>query len=194
MLRHLTATPLEAALEKENISIPGRGPPSRSLIERIQHQHIYKEPDGEFVEELVRAIQPEKPRLGKQDERKRKGFCEFAVKEIEAKGAIFIASDECYHEVQGGIRKKRRRITRRKGFQSEALAAPQPPIQFTQMHWGCLLSEPLIGPQHLWESLTLNERKITKALLVEEGLHKTKEAEENREQTKFPGTKQWHQL
>ena len=194
MLKHPADSPLEAVIGKENICIPGKRKPSRSLIERVQHQHIHKEPNGELVGELVRAAQPEKPRLGKQDERKRKEFCDFAIEKIETKGAIFIASDECYHEIRGGTRNKRRRITRVKGSRSEAIAAPQPPIRFTQMHWACLSSEPLIGPQHLWESLTPDERKVKEASLIKESLEKSVQAEKNREQAKIPGTEQWHQL
>ena len=157
-------------MDQENLDILGTSQLSRSLIERIQHEHIHKEKDNRFVRELVRVVQLEKPRLGRQNQYKRKLFCDFALYEIKENKAVFIANDKCYYEIQNGIRKKSRRITREKGTQLEAILAPQTPTQFIQMYWAYLSSEPIIGPQHLWESLTPEERKLNKVALINENL------------------------
>ncbi len=48
-----------------------------------------------------------KPRSNHFEEYKRVNLCVQILNELD-KGCIFIASDECYHEIRGGDRKRRR--------------------------------------------------------------------------------------
>ncbi|KAI4284192.1 MAG: hypothetical protein L6R38_001608 [Xanthoria sp. 2 TBL-2021] len=123
ILKYNKEKPQQAVkMEKENIDIPtkpSQKPLSRPMIERIQYKHIHKLPDGMFIEEIVRGAIPTKPRLNKVHIAERLAWCRWAIKEIEEKGAIFIYSDEAYHQVNGGRSRKRRRMSRPKGSTPE---------------------------------------------------------------------------
>lgn len=88
MLIHNDLQPHVAVLDQENIDIPGKKPPHRLLIQRIQHKHE-SEFDGQIVGDLVRVVQPSKPQLNHTHQKKREKLYE---------GAIFIYSDESWHE------------------------------------------------------------------------------------------------
>ena len=76
MLKHNTLKPVET-VDKENLFPKvGQKRPARSTLERIQHDHIHKAPDGSFVKELVRATVPLKPHMKPGDEPERKKWCD----------------------------------------------------------------------------------------------------------------------
>lgn len=67
--------PTIAALDQENIEVPGEKQPSRSLMEHIQHEH-HSQFEGREIGDLVRAVQPTNPRLSRIDEKDRKRLCD----------------------------------------------------------------------------------------------------------------------
>ena len=86
MLKHSYTSPVKAVLDKENIQIPGarkgqkRKPSdiqrsSRVLLERVQHEHIHVNPEGEIVHKIIRKRKADKQWLNKSQEHKRKLFC-----------------------------------------------------------------------------------------------------------------------
>lgn len=75
MLIHNDLQPHVAVLDRENIDIPGKKHPHRSLIKRIQHQQE-SEFDGQVMGNLVQVVQPNKPQLNHTNEQKREEFCE----------------------------------------------------------------------------------------------------------------------
>ncbi|MCJ1345879.1 hypothetical protein MMC31_004088 [Peltigera leucophlebia] len=109
---HNGLKPEVALLDQENIEVPGKERPHRSLIQRIEHEHE-SEFQGKKIGDLVRVVQPTKPLLNHIDEKKRKEFCDWAIKKLD-EGAIFVSSDESYHEIGGPFRQKPR-ITVPKG-------------------------------------------------------------------------------
>ena len=194
MLKHNTEKPVDA-VEKENLFTKvGQKRPARSTLERIQHDHIHKAPDGSFVEELIRATVPLKPHLAPGDEPKRKNWCDWAVEEID-KGAIFICSDESIHEIKGGS-VKRQKMTRPKGVPSEEYAVADPTVKFTQMHWGCHSTEPvpMIGPQYLWEPLTPEQKPDKDVECAARNLLARESVEEKRRLGEISGTKEYEEL
>lgn len=88
MMVHNDLQPAVAVLDQENIDIPREKRPYRSLIQCIQHQHE-SEFEGRKIGDLVRVIQPTKPRLSGVDEKARKGFCDWAMVKLD-EGATFI--------------------------------------------------------------------------------------------------------
>lgn len=72
------------------------------------HEYIYKilGGDGSFMEEIVRGVALEKPRLNVSYRLTRFDWCIWALKML-AEGAIFICSDECFYEINGGGLRKR---------------------------------------------------------------------------------------
>lgn len=128
MLDHHDLQPHIAVLDQENIDIPGKKKPHRSLIQRIQHQHE-SQYNGETMTNLVRVLQPTKPQLNHTHEKKREEFCEWAIQKLK-EGAIFICSDESWHEIGGPVR-HRQRITKPVGVDSHQWAKPEPPVQFS---------------------------------------------------------------
>lgn len=83
--------PKEAVLDKENIDIPGgRKRPSRSMIERIQHEHVH-EAEGEEIGEIFRGVQPTKPILTEKGKAHRKKFCWWAIERLDQGDVLFSA-------------------------------------------------------------------------------------------------------
>ena len=199
-LKHSKDSP-QVAVEKENIEIPGgKNPPPRSLIENIQHKHIHKrkrpnteKDEVEFIHEITRVRQPKKPRLGEKDYPARKTFCEWAKQQL-AEGAKFIVSDESSHEIKGTQRKGPKNVSHVKGAPVEELAEPEEPVHFSHMHWGCASSEPMIGPQYSWNTLTQAEREQETANLQNLHQESVVEAKINQQLAEQEGTWQFEQL
>ena len=91
MLKHYTLKPVEAVKKENLFQKVGQKRPARSTLERVQHDHIHKDPNSSFIDEIVRVTVPEKPHLATGDKPKRKEWYNWAVKEIE-NGAIFICT------------------------------------------------------------------------------------------------------
>lgn len=99
---------------------------------RVALQYTHKADDGHIIKRIKRKIEPKKPRLNHYEEYKRDNLYIWILSELD-KGSIFIISDECYHEIQGGDR-KRRRVSIEEGRSAETVAMADAPVQFTQMH------------------------------------------------------------
>ena len=152
--------PREAVLDKENIDISGgEKRPTRSMIERIQHEHTHQA-GNEQIGEIVGGIQPTKPLLTDKGKADRKRFCDWAMERID-EGDIFIFSDEHYNEISGNPHKKPN-ISRPKGSDPYHLATTAPHIQFTIMQWATMTSKAVMGPQFLWEAETEEEKNTHK--------------------------------
>ena len=180
-----------SAVDQENIEIPaqsGQKRPSRSMIQRITHKHTHESALKERqVGEIVRAAQPTKPRLNKGDnERKRKTTSQWIVDELH-QGSIFICSDESFHEIGGGPRKKQR-ISREKGEPGEHYARPQGSVQFAIMQWGCHSTEAVLGPQHLWDQPTKEELQAMTASIQYTNDKAIRDTQLQRLSAQIPGT------
>ena len=121
MLKHSHLKPHITVLDQENIVVSGKKRPSRSLLERVQHEHHHVDSDGHKYDELVRGRMAKKPRLGKDNEQDRRDFCVWCLEKL-AEGAIFICSDEKFHEV--GAESRRKNCTRLKAVPAENYSAP----------------------------------------------------------------------
>ena len=156
------------------------------MCSAIALKHTHQADDGHIVKRIKRKIEPKKPRLNHFDEYKRTNLCDWIIKELD-KGSIFIANDECYHEIQGGDR-KRRRISVEKGKSAETVAVVDAPVQFTQIHWASCSTEPHIGPQYCWLARTPAERRELEAEIVLRNRELEEEMEEKRRLAEIPGT------
>lgn len=135
ILKHSNLPPTTAVLDQENIDIPAAGSkrkrPSRSIIERIQHEHEhYDSEQDKVISELVRGRSAKKPRTDTDSNDVRKEFCSWALGKLK-EGAIFIYSDKTYHEV--GVKSGPENITQLKGAPAEDYTVPQSSIEFTIM-------------------------------------------------------------
>jgi hypothetical protein len=181
ILRHPHMKQWEA-VEKENLlDVPGQRIPrkrpqkrlSRSLIERVAHDHIHLTDKNEFIEEIVRGRVAKKPRLNGPHEEARVRFCHWALKELED-GAIFICSDEVYHEI--GASSGAQKCSRPKGAFAENYSVPKEEIQFTIMEWHCMSNEVLMGPLYMWKAKTQkgkeekNESRIMRKLEMQQDI------------------------
>ena len=188
----------EEAVQQENIEISGANKKrkrdeskpqplvSQSLLTRVAFEHIHEADDGHIVKRIKRKVEPKKPRLNHHEEYKRDNLCVWILSELD-KGSIFIASDECYHEIQGGDR-KRRRVSVEEGKPAETVAAIDAPVQFTQMHWASCSTEPDIGPQYCWLARTVTERRELEAEIVLKNQELEKDVVEKRDLAEILGT------
>ena len=101
---------------------------ARSTIAKIAQEHR----DSEHNYRIKWAVQSLKPPLNDTDKRRRVEFCEWAIKELNNE-AIFIFSDETYHEI-GGRPRKKQKFSRPQGISSHQYAGSVPSVQFTIMH------------------------------------------------------------
>ena len=134
ILKHSNLQPYTAVMNQKNIEIPDQKRPSRSLIERVQHEHQHTSQHtsskGEEVGELVRGKIAKKPRINADEASNRKDFCKWALKELKEE-AIFVCTDETYHQV--GVKSASTNCTRPKGASAEYYSVPQDVIKFTIM-------------------------------------------------------------
>ncbi len=192
ILDNPTLKPKETVLEKENIDFPGgKKRPTRSMIERIQHEHTHQVGDEE-IGEIVRGIQPTKPMLTEKGKAHRKRFCGWAIGRIN-EGDIFIFSDEHYNEI-GRNPHKKPKISRPKGSDPYNLATMAPHIQFTIMQWGSMTSKAVMGPQFLWEAETEAEKNAHKEELGGENKQAKNFVEKQRANALIPGTAEYQNL
>lgn len=191
MMVHNNLQPTVAVLDQENIDIPGKKRPHRSLIQRLQHQHE-SEFEGRKIGDLVRVVQPTKPRLSGVDEKDRKEFCDWAMVKLD-EGAIFICSDESWHEIGGPVRQKPR-ITKPKAEDPHQWAKAQSKVQFSVMQWAAMSTEPVMGPEYVWEAENAKERDAVDEKLIEENASQLKSVEEQRERALRPGTEEYKHM
>lgn len=121
-----------------------------------------------------------------------RSFCDWAIKKLD-EGAIFICSDESWHEVGGPARHKLK-VTKPIGWDSHQWAKPKPPVQFSFMQWGAMTTEPFMGPQHIWEAETKKDRGTIDAQLIEENARVLKDIEGQRERAEIPGTIEYQHM
>ena len=145
MLKHSNLQPYTAVLDQENIEIPGQKRPSRSLIERVQHEHQHTSSKGEEIGELIRGRMAKKPCTNADETSNRKEFCKWAMKKLN-EGAIFVCTDETYHEV--GVTAENVNCTKLKGAAAENYSTPQAVVDFIVMQWGSFFIEVVMGPYH----------------------------------------------
>ena len=199
ILKHPRSSRREA-VDQENIDIPrpnkkrkrdeDKPTPlvSESLLARTCLQHTHED-NSRIIKRIKRRIEPKKPRLSGTDEYKRDNLCVWILDELK-EGSIFIASDECYHEIHGGDR-KRRRVSVEEGQPAETIAVTESPVQFTQMHWACCSTEPGtagIGPQYCWLARTVAERRELEAEIVIQNRELEEKMVEKRRLAEIPGT------
>lgn len=162
---------------------------ARSTLENIAHDHR----DEAHPRAIVRAAQQQKPFLTLDNMEWRYEYSFWALAELQ-KGAIFIFSDEDYHNF-GGVPHKKQRITRMEGEPSELYAEQTRTVQFSFMHWGaCCIDIEVPMPMHIWEAETPTEKNQDKAALVAENEMLQKEAQRKRSLAKQPGTEEYKKL
>ena len=76
MLKHFNLQPFIAILNQENVEIFDKKRFSRSLIERVQHEHEHFNENGKRVSEFVRDKIAKKFRIEVDDDKQRKSFCD----------------------------------------------------------------------------------------------------------------------
>jgi hypothetical protein len=143
-----------------------------------------------YIKEIVRGRVAKKPRINKSHAHQRKEFCEHTLKEL-ANGAIYICSDEKYHEV--GAKSGGENVTRPKRVDAERYSIPKARIQFTIMQFGSHTTEeePVMGPIHLWKARTDKERKEFNAERAVKNQKIKEEAKEQCKQALISGTRQF---
>ena len=196
MLKHSNLQPYTAVFDQENIEVPGQKRPSRSLIERVQHEHQHTSQHtsskGEEVGELVRVRMAKKPRTNADEASHRKDFCKWALKELE-EGAIFICTDETYHQVGDKIAPGTN-CTRPKGAAAEYYSVPQDSIEFTIMQWVSMSTEVHMGPLHNWKAKTEKEKTESDAARAVENQRIRENIAQLRKDAEVPGTEAWRKF
>ena len=192
ILRYPDMKPHEAVVDQENIPIPGMPGDkrlARSVIERVAHTHEHVQGDRK-IGEISRVVQPNKPLLTHVNENKRLTICLWIIERLEA-GDIFISSDESYHEVGGG---NKRKISIIKGDDPHEFATTQPSVQFSIMQWGAISSDGTIGPLHLWGTESKKEREECDLKLKEANSISRQKIDEKRRKALIPGTVEFETL
>ena len=203
-LKHPHISPTKAVFDKENISIPEARKrrkcmpltdtqrPPRALLERVQHQHTHVA-NGVVIGEIVRKREAKKPRLNKTHEQQRKEFNDWILAKLN-EGAIFVCSDEKYHEIGGASRPKN--VTVSKGTPAEVVPVPKAKAQFTIMQLGAFSTEEevVMGPIHLWKARTDKERREFDAERAVNNVKSKEEAEKHRERALQAGTEEFEYL
>lgn len=117
----------------------------------------------------------------------------WAIQKLD-EGAIFIFSDEDYHNF-GGVPHKKQRITQMEEEPRELHAEYHRNAQFSFMHWGaCCVDTEVPMPMHIWEAETPIERKRDEASLVAENKMLREEARRKQDCALQPGTEEYSQL
>ena len=205
MLKHARMSPEKAVNNKENISIPQgqktvkgiplsvNQPPFRMLLERVRKEHTHVDSNNRVIGKIVRKREAFKPRLNKMHEKKRKKFCEWVLEELD-KGAIFICSDEKYHEIGGAFRSKN--VTVFEEVPAEVAAVPKAKAQFTIMQFGSHSTEEevVMGPIHLWKVKTEKERQEFDVERAVKNQTRKKEVEYHRQQATQPRTSEYKEM
>lgn len=162
---------------------------SRSTLERIAHDHR----DTEHPRAIVRAAQSLKPLLTLDTMEWRWDYAGWALEKLD-KGAIFVFSDEDYHNF-GGAPHKKQRITRMEGEPSELYAEQRQTVQFSFMHWGaCCVDIEIPMPMHIWEAQTPNDKKADDAALMAENNLLREQAQNQQSRARQPGTEEYRVL
>ena len=105
--------------------------------------------------------------MNETDKRRCVEFSEWAIRELNNE-AIFIFSDETYHEIDECSKKKQ------KFFWSQSISSHQSAdsvssVQFTIMHWGaCSEDEWILWPFYCWIYENEQEKKKNNQTLIEE--------------------------
>lgn len=117
----------------------------------------------------------------------------WAIQKLD-EGAIFIFSDEDYHNF-GGVPHKKQRITQMEEEPRDLHAEYHRNAQFSFMHWGaCCVDTEVPMPMHIWEAETPIERKRDEASLVAENKMLREEARRKQDCALQPGTEEYSQL
>lgn len=109
--------------DQENVDVFTRSRlerPSRSLLKRVQHDHTYKDTNGNFVKEIVPKVYPDMPRLYADRKVKRNEVSDWPLGRLNA-GESLVCSDEGTYHVGGPERHKKRKVTVPKGVRVEYL-------------------------------------------------------------------------
>ena len=96
----------------------------------------------------------------------RYNYAGWALEKLD-QGAIFIFSDEDYHNF-GGAPHKKQKITWMEREPSELYADHEKTVQFFMHWWTCCINIEVPMPTHIWEAQTPDEKKADAALLVAE--------------------------
>lgn len=93
--------------------------------------------------------------------------------------------------LKNGPLRQKPRITKPKGEDPHQWAQAQPKVQFLVMQWAAMLTEPVMGPEYVWEAETAEERDAGDEKLLKENAARLKEVEEQRERALRPGTEEF---
>ena len=158
-------------------------------IKNIAREH--RDPEHNYS--ITWAVRPLKPPLTDEGRKERLEFCIWAIEELK-KGAIFIFSDETYHEI-GGPPRKKQKTSRPVGVTPEEYAISSPKVQFTVMHWGaCCEDERVHRPSYCWVYEDDAEKKENNAALRREQAEIKARDYERQQQALIEGTPEYHEL
>jgi hypothetical protein len=120
---------------------------ARSIAENVAHKHR----DPQCDRELIRAVQPIKPRITFDIMDLRVQYADW-VKQEYKDNAVFIFVDESYFHF-GGHPRKKPKITKLKGADPTLFARYDPPEQFQLMMWGAIgpYEEEILFLIWIWE-------------------------------------------
>lgn len=62
------------------------------------------------------------------------------------------------------------------------------------MQWAAMSTEPIVGPEFVWEAETMEERNAVDEKLIEENALRLKIVEEQREEALMPGTEEFKHM
>lgn len=62
------------------------------------------------------------------------------------------------------------------------------------MQWAAMTTEPVMGPQYIWEAETKKDKETIDAKLIEENAQKLKVIEEQRQRAVVPGTEEYDHM
>ena len=149
--------------------------------------------DNQHPRAIVRGPQSLNPLLTLETMEWRYDYAGWALEKLD-EGAIFVFSDEDYHNF-GGAPHKKQRITRMEGEPSELYATHQQTVQFSFMHGGaCCEDIELPMPMHIWKAQTPDEKKADDASLVAENNMLREQAHNQQRRARQPETEEHHIL
>ena len=164
-------------------------PLARRTVERIAHDHR----DPAHLRTIVRGAQQIKPFLTLDIMEWRLEYSEWALAKLD-EGAIFIFSDEDYHNF-GGAPNKKQRITKMEREPAELHAEHRSTPKFSFMHWGaCCIDTEIPMPMNIWDVETAVKKKKHKVALEVENTSTRAEVEQKRTRGKQPGKEEHREM
>lgn len=67
-------------------------------------------------------------------------------------------------------------------------------MQFSVMQWAAMSTEPVMGPEYVWEAKTAKEQDAVDEKLIEENASQLKSVEEQRKRVLRPGTEEYKHM